>query len=67
MKEPLLPLPPLIEEIQGLSPDWLAEVEDFVEFIRQRDRTPTSGAAAAGAPTFAALWNNPEDDVYDAL
>jgi len=24
-------------------------------------------AAAASAPVFAAIWNNPEDDAYDAI
>jgi hypothetical protein len=59
----------LIEKIQSLPPDRLAEVEDFVDFIRLRDqeRALTRGAAAASARAFAAVWNNPEDDVYNAL
>jgi hypothetical protein len=32
-----------------------------------RERELTRGAAEASAPAFAAVWNNPEDDVYDAL
>jgi hypothetical protein len=49
--------------------DRIGEFEDFVEFIRQRehDRAPTRAAASASSPAFAAVWNNPEDDVYDAL
>ena len=59
----------LIEKIQMLSPDRLVEVEDFVDFIRLREqeRALTRAAAAASAPAFAAVWNNPEDDAYDAL
>jgi hypothetical protein len=59
----------LIEKIQTLSPDRLAEVEDFVDFIRLRDqeRTLTRDAAAASSPAFAAIWSNPEDDCCDAL
>ena len=59
----------LVEKIQTLSPDRLAEVEDFVDFVRLRDqqRALTRDAAAAGAPAFAAVWTNIEDDCYDAL
>jgi hypothetical protein len=59
----------LIEKIQALPPERLGEVEDFVDFIRLRDQQSalTRAAAAASAPAFAAIWNNPEDDAYDAL
>jgi hypothetical protein len=59
----------LIEKIQALPPDRIAEVEDFVEFIviREQDRALTRAAATASGPAFAAVWNNPEDDAYDAL
>lgn len=59
----------LIEKINTLPLDRLAEVEDFVDFIRQRDqdRAITRAASAASAPALAAVWNNPEDDAYDAL
>jgi hypothetical protein len=59
----------LIEEIRTLPPERLLEVEDFVDVLRQRDRerAPTRAAAAASGPVFAAVWSNPEDDVYDAL
>ena len=59
----------LIEKIKTLPADRIAEVEDFVEFIRMReqDRSFTRAAAATSAPAFAAIWNNPDDDVYDAL
>ena len=59
----------LIEKINTLPMDRLAEVEDFVDFIRLRDqdRTLIRAASAASGPAFAAVWNNPEDDAYDAL
>jgi hypothetical protein len=59
----------LIEKIRALPEERLNEVEDFVDFLRLRDqqRTLTRDAAAASADVFAAVWNNPEDDVYDAL
>jgi len=59
----------LMEKIQTLPVERIAEVEDFVDFIRQReqDQSLIRAAAAASAPAFAAVWNNPEDDAYDAL
>ena len=61
--------PALIEKLNSLPIDRLHEVEDFVDFIRQRDqdRSLVRAAGAASAPAFAAVWNNPEDDVYDAV
>jgi hypothetical protein len=69
MKEPPMQADALIEKIQTLPPEQLAEIEDFVDFIRLRElqRTLTRAAAAASAPAFAAVWGNPEDDAYDAL
>jgi hypothetical protein len=59
----------LIEKIRTLPPDRLVEVEDFVDFIRLREeeRALTRASTAASAASFAAIWNNREDDVYDAL
>ena len=59
----------LIEKIEALPAERIAEIEDFVDFIRLREqeRALTRAAAAASAPAFVAIWSNPEDDVYDAL
>lgn len=63
----------LIRKIGALPVARIAEVEDFVDFIGQRedaaasDRALRSAAMIASAPSFAAVWTNPEDDVYDAL
>ena len=59
----------LAEKIQRLSPEQLAEVEDFAEFVRLRgqERALTRAAAGASAPAFEAIWDNREDDAYDAL
>lgn len=59
----------LSEKIQTLSAEQITEVEDFVEFLRFRrqDRELTRSAAAMSTPAFESIWNNPEDDVYDAL
>jgi len=59
----------LIEKIQALPTDRRIEVEDFVDFIaaREQERTLTRAAAAASSSAFEKVWNNPDDDVYDAL
>jgi hypothetical protein len=69
MKAPMPANPALIEKLNALSTDRLAEVEDFVDFVRQRDqdRSLVRAAAAASAAAFAIVWSNPEDDAYDAI
>jgi hypothetical protein len=59
----------LAEKIATLPVERIAEVEDFVDFLRSRDqdRALFRAAAAVSEPAFAAVWENPEDDVYDAL
>jgi hypothetical protein len=59
----------LIRKIEALPDERIAEIEDFVDLIRLREqeRALTRAAAAASASSFGAIWNNPEDDVYDAL
>jgi hypothetical protein len=58
----------LIEKIRALPDERIAEIEDFVDFIRLREqRALTRSAAEASAPVLAAIWSNPADDVYDAL
>jgi hypothetical protein len=59
----------LIDKIQSLPAERRAEVEDFVDFIRQREqeRALTRAAMAVSEQSFANIWSNPEDDAYDAL
>lgn len=59
----------LIEKILQLPPTRLAEVTDFVDFLRSRekDRDLTQSAAQAAIPSFAAVWDNDADAVYDKL
>ena len=59
----------LIDKIKDLPEERLSEVEDFVDFIRLREqqRALTREAAGASEDVFSAVWDNPEDDVYDAL
>jgi len=59
----------LIEKLRTLPPERLAEVEDFVDFLRSRDEKQQLRRAAAqlSAPAFAQVWDNPEDEAYDRL
>ena len=59
----------LMAKIRGLSDGRVAEVEDFVDFLRARDeqRELVQAAAALSEPSLAAIWDNPDDDVYNDL
>lgn len=59
----------LIEKILQLPPTRLAEVTDFVDFLRSRekDRDLTRSAAQASVASFAAVWDNDADAAYDKL
>jgi hypothetical protein len=55
----------LSEKIQTLSSEQLAEVEEFIESLQGHGYSRSF--ASLSEPAFAAVWNNPEDDAYDAL
>jgi hypothetical protein len=57
----------LIKKIEALPDERIAEIENFVDFIRLREQERALTRAAASASSFAAVWSNPEDDIYDAL
>jgi len=59
----------LIEKIRQLPNGRIAEVEDFVDFLRSRenDGKLTQAAAKASEPSFAAVWENEDDAVYDRI
>ena len=59
----------LMERIQALPPERIAEIEDFVAFIaaREQDRALIRAASSASAPSFKAVWDNADDDAYDAV
>lgn len=59
----------LIDKLEALPPERIAEVEDFIDFLKQRDtdRQLTRAATKASEPAFAKVWDNPDDAVYDAL
>lgn len=60
-------------KLHALPPAALAEVAAFIEAVSARaeaapdDHGLTRAAMAASIPSLTSIWNNPEDDVYDAL
>lgn len=59
----------LIDKIKRLPPERVAEVEDFVDFLRAREdgRRLASAAARTSEESFARIWDNDEDSVYDRI
>lgn len=57
----------LIRTIRSLPPEKVAEVEDFVEFLRQREDRQLTRAAGKLAEAFRRVWDNPADAAYDRL
>jgi hypothetical protein len=58
------------------NPTWFILPRPLQDAIRtqlrnapnpEQERALIRGAAEVSAPAFAAIWENPEDDVYDAL
>ena len=59
----------LLEKIKQLPPQRMAEVEDFVDFLRAREgeKRLTLAAAKASEASFAQVWDNDEDAAYDRI
>ncbi|MEO1521612.1 MAG: toxin-antitoxin system, antitoxin component, Xre family protein [Cyanobacteria bacterium J06633_2] len=59
----------ILAKIRQCAPTQLTEIEDFIDFLSQRyqDKQLVMIATAASEPSFAQVWNNPEDAVYDDL
>ena len=59
----------LIEKLEALPPERIAEVEDFIDFLKDRstDRRLTQAASQTAEPSLAHVWDNPDDAVYDHL
>jgi hypothetical protein len=59
----------LIDKIHSLPPEKVAEVEDFVDFLRQRDADQrlTQAATRLSESVFHDVWDNPDDAAYDRL
>jgi hypothetical protein len=59
----------LIEKIKGLRPERIAEVEDFVDFLKARDeeRGLTLAAGSLAEESLRKIWDNADDADYDRL
>ncbi len=59
----------LIEKIRSLPPEKVAEVEDFVDFLKLHDeeRRLLGAAAKLSEDAFRRVWDNPDDADYDRL
>lgn len=59
----------LIDKIRLLPARRVAEVEDFVDFLRAREDELrlTRSAGQASEPAFAAVWDNEDDAAYDRM
>lgn len=59
----------ILQKLKQLPPERVAEVEDFVDFLRARGDAQqlTRAAASAAEPAFRKVWDNPDDAAYDRL
>lgn len=65
----VVPSPELLRKIRDLPAERMAELEDFVDFLRLRaaDRDLTTAAARMSEDALRNVWDNPEDAEYDRL
>ena len=62
--------PDLIEKILSLPPEKVAEVEDFVDCLRERgdaDARLRAASMKVSERAFHQVWDNPDDAAYDEL
>jgi len=59
----------LIKKLETLPAEKINEVEDFVDFLRNKsaDKQLTRAASRLSEKSFGKVWNNPEDAIYDKL
>ncbi len=59
----------ILQKLKQLPQERLAEVEDFVDFLRMRndDQRLTHIASKVSEPSFTKVWDNDEDAAYDKL
>jgi hypothetical protein len=59
----------IVHKLRTLRPERLGEVEDFIDFLSQREdeRQLTRAAMSASETALTAVWNNPDDAEYDQL
>lgn len=59
----------MLEKLEHLTPDRLAEVEDFIDFLQQRDQDNRlrQSFAQASEDVFNKAWDNDDDAIYDSM
>lgn len=59
----------ILEKMKGLRPERIAEVEDFVDFLKSRDeeRSVTHAAGSLAEESLRKVWDNADDADYDRL
>jgi len=59
----------LIDKLNALPPHRVAEVADFVDFLRMREEEQrlTQAAARMADKSFAQAWDNEADAAYDQM
>ncbi len=59
----------VFQKLQALAPNRIDEVEDFIDFLSQRDidRHLTKAAATVSESQLNTLWDNPYDAEYCKL
>ena len=59
----------MVEKLEHLSPNRLAEVADFIDFLQQRDQDKQlkQNYTQASETSFNKVWDNEEDAIYDTL
>lgn len=59
----------LLDKIRALPDEKIAEVADFVEFLRLRteEQLQAGTVAKLSEQAFARIWDNPDDAEYDKL
>ena len=59
----------VVQKLQSLNPNRINEVEDFIDFLSQRDtdQQVTQAAMVASESTLHTLCDNTDDAEYDKL
>ena len=59
----------VVQKLQTLSQERVSEVEDFIDFLSQRDtdKQLSQAAMTVSESTLKGLWDNPDDAEYDQL
>ena len=56
-------------KLENLSPELLAEVDDFIDFLQlsDQDKILRKELNSASESAFAKIWDNDDDALYDTL